>query len=89
MISLDLSAAVAAYLFSVILLVIGIWIFYNYSTEKKGQGDAQYLQQCPFCTHVFFDYENSKVKICPRCESYIAAEDTGAAREISTQNKKK
>jgi len=74
MISLDFFVAIALYLFLILLLVFGRWIFYNYNENQSAGFESKYLQQCPYCTYLFFDYEESKLKICPRCESYIATE---------------
>ena len=74
MIQIDLALAIALFLFLVILLVICPIIFYNFNSEKNLFLESKYLSQCPFCTYLFFDYTSENVKICPRCESYIAAE---------------
>ena len=55
------------------MLVIGNWIFYNYFREEEGdsKNETKYFQQCPYCTHLFFDYADEPLKICPNCKSYI------------------
>ncbi len=75
MIQIDLALAIALFLFLVILLVISKIIFYNFNNERNQSLESAYLNQCPFCTYLFFDYTNENVKICPRCESYIATEE--------------
>lgn len=43
------------YLCVSIFLVFILWIFYNY--RKNGiLNETKYLQQCPYCTHIFFNY---------------------------------
>lgn len=75
MIALDFYFAIAAYLSLAIVLVLGPWIFYTYNDKDSMVIESQYLRQCPYCTHLFFDYDESKLTMCPRCESYIALED--------------
>lgn len=74
MIQVDLFFSIGAYLFLVILLVIGAWIFYTEGVEDSMQVDSDRLCQCPYCTYLFFDYGNSTLKNCPRCESYFGLE---------------
>lgn len=74
MIKIDFSLAIAFYFFSILTLVIGHWIFYNWSEEKGAENCnkvAPFARQCPYCTHLFFDYYASALKICPRCKSYL------------------
>lgn len=75
MIRIDFFLAVSVYLFLTTLLVIGYWIFYNYRNEESMTIESQHLHQCPYCTYIFFDYENENLRICPRCESYITVEE--------------
>ena len=75
MINIDLSVAITIFLFITILLVIGHWIFYTYREERYPAGEAKYLHQCPYCTYIFFDYDEAVLKICPRCESYITTSE--------------
>ena len=64
----------------VLALVLGRWIIYTYHVDHE----ASFLQKkedlivCPYCTHLFFDYRKQKVKICPRCESYVEEADKNA-----------
>ena len=71
MITIDFAFAVAIFLFVAILLVIGWWIFYTYKDEESMRIESKNLQQCPYCTYLFFDYSADNFAICPRCESYI------------------
>ena len=56
-----------------LLLVVGHWMVYNYFKSPKGMGDAKYLQQCPFCSYLFFHHTAGALKVCPRCQSYLEA----------------
>ncbi len=76
MITLDFYTAIAVYLSIAILLVIGPWIFYTCNDTESMIIESKYLRQCPYCTHLFFDYAEEKLTMCPRCESYVALEDT-------------
>ena len=55
MIKIDFSSAVSIYLSFSIFLVFILWVFYNY---RKGGilNETKYLQQCPYCTYMFFNY---------------------------------
>jgi len=55
MIKIDFSSAISVYLCLSIFLVFILWIFYNY---RKGGilNETKYLQQCPYCTYMFFNY---------------------------------
>ena len=72
MIKIDFLWAVAVYIFITIALVIGHWIVYTFRKDKGIFSDAKFFQECPYCTYIFFNYEESEVKVCPRCRSYIA-----------------
>ncbi len=75
------------YLFFSIFLVFAFWIFYN--LRRNGiLNETKYLQQCPYCTHIFFDYtsdavasETKETLVCPRCQSYIKLENKPSERE--------
>ena len=62
MFKLNFSVAIAAYLCFSIFLVFALWIFYNF--HRNGiLDDSKYLQQCPYCTHIFFDYHRTAVDL--------------------------
>ncbi len=72
MISVDAAWAVSSYIFFGLALVIGKWIFYNSNGDKEIFERSEFLEQCPYCTHLFFDYQRSHLKVCPRCQSYLS-----------------
>ena len=77
MIKIEISLAVALYISLSIFLVISAWIFYNYNRKEKNLiNDAMHLEQCRFCAHVFFNYLDKEILICPLCKSYIQANRT-------------
>jgi len=72
MIKIDFTLAVAVFLIFDLLLVIALWVAYTCNErESKDVHDAQYVQQCPYCCYVFFDYQKSAMQTCPQCKSLI------------------
>ncbi len=72
MIKIDLAYGLAVYLSTALVLVIAGWIFYNYTRDNDTVHETKYLKQCPYCTHIFFDYKGeTDVLTCPRCQSYL------------------
>ena len=60
MIKINFSSAISVYLCFSIFLVFIFWIFYNY--RRNGiLNEAKYLQQCPYCTYIFFNYTSDAV----------------------------
>jgi len=55
MIKIDFSSAISIYLCLSIFLVFILWIFYNYRRDGI-LNETKYLQQCPYCTYMFFNY---------------------------------
>ncbi len=73
MIQLTINTAVAIYVSFFIFLVFSLWLFYDYN-EKIGIYDVKFLRQCPFCTYLFFYYNNKgkdETILCPRCKSHF------------------
>ena len=61
MIKINFSSAVSAYLCFSIFLVFVFWIFYN--LRRNGIfNETEYLQQCPYCTYVFFNYTSDTLE---------------------------
>lgn len=73
MIKIDFALAVSFYLFLAIALVCGLWIFYNLGKEYPLSDKSDYVEQCPYCTYVFFNYRAKQISVCPRCKSYLEA----------------
>ena len=73
MIQVDVVLAIAVFLSFFLAVVFVLWIFYNFhrGKEKTTTGNAEQVRQCPYCTHVFVNYEQGDVIMCPRCKSYI------------------
>ena len=81
MIKIDFSIAIAIYLTLNLMLVIGFWLFYTCNREKQFGQEFKFLHQCTYCTYVFLDYSDSKIKICPKCRSYIIFEETESEKD--------
>ena len=75
MIKIDFNWAMASYIFIIIALVIGHWIFYTCRRDKGIFIDSKFFQECPYCTYIFLNYEEGDLKMCPRCRSYITEEN--------------
>jgi len=60
MIRINFSSAISVYLCSSIFLVFVFWIFYNLHRNSV-LNETKYLQQCPYCTYIFFNYTSSTV----------------------------
>ena len=60
---IDIPNAITFYLIVTVMLVIACWIFYNCINDTPLTEQQQFLEQCPYCTFVFFDYKNSNIKI--------------------------
>ncbi len=56
------------------VLVMCSWIFY---TSKRAQPieSAKDLEQCPFCTYLFFKFNKNLFATCPRCQSLISGQE--------------
>lgn len=74
MIKLDFAIAVSIFLSIPLALVFIPWMFYNCREDGEGLDQSQYVQQCPYCTYIFFDYQKVQLKTCPRCHSLITKE---------------
>ncbi len=70
MITIDFSTFIALFLSVTLLLVIGQWILYNRREEAEDK-KSKYIMRCPYCSHIFYNFKNKELKICPRCNSYV------------------
>lgn len=75
MIEIDISWAIAAYLSFFITLVFMVWVFYNFYRKDSLDGEADYVRQCPYCTHIVLNYKKLDIIQCPQCGSYIKGND--------------
>ena len=70
MMVIDFTSTISFLLSLYLLLVFALWIRYNFN-DKKIDYETSSFQQCPYCTYIFFDSRNSRVKTCPKCKSLL------------------
>jgi hypothetical protein len=70
MIKADIVSAISIYISLAIVLVLASWVFYNYDKKNimKKMGE---INQCPFCTFIFYRLTKEDISTCPRCKSLI------------------
>ncbi len=69
---IDLSWSMAAFLLTILILVIGHWLLYTRNgadLERTKYSDV--MRQCYYCNFVFFDFKKKDLVRCPRCQSYL------------------
>lgn len=73
MLKIDITVLISFLLSVLTIFLLGLWLFQNKKRERKDAifNDINYLQQCPYCTHIFSLYKKEKVYQCPECKSYI------------------
>ena len=69
------------------ILVLWSWIFYTKIKSKNLAGDSSDLEQCPFCTYLFFDFDKRHFKNCPRCHSLIGREEKAQLEKLMQRKK--
>ena len=72
MIKIDFVSAIALFLSFSLFLVFTLWIFYTWSEKLDSFNQIKNLQQCPYCTYIFFAYRETELKVCPQCKSYLS-----------------
>jgi hypothetical protein len=73
MITVEFTLFISLILSFGLLLVFVLWIRYNFFNSKEIDDQIHFFQQCPYCTHIFFDYEDRRVKTCPKCKSLLGS----------------
>ena len=78
---LDFGVAVAL-LISIPLILVGCYfLFYNYrELDESDDVKDKAIEQCPFCTHVFYITFSEHIWMCPRCKSLVHDQGKGAKR---------
>ncbi len=72
MIKIDFYWALAIYMLVLLGLVIAQGIFYTFaSRQPKGKSKEPTLEQCPYCTYLYFSQAQNPLLQCPRCHSYM------------------
>ncbi len=74
MIKITIDTAITIYICSILIIAFALWILNNHNKQKPiDTTDA--LEQCPYCTYIFFIYIKKKSHLCPRCKSVIIEEE--------------
>ncbi len=74
MIPINFITAISIMISFSLLVVFSVWIFYNYKKSDELE-NTNNLKQCKYCTYVFFNYKEDDILACPRCGSYLQAEN--------------
>ena len=70
MIKLDISVALFFYLFFTVILVFGLWIWFDRGSRLKlFKSERRNVWQCSVCKYVYTDENNDEFSRCPRCNS--------------------
>lgn len=75
MIQADFTLTIAALTSLIPGLVMFKWIFYTYKREDMSLGTTG-VEQCPFCTYIFWKVNYNNYPICPRCHSLIGEQES-------------
>jgi len=73
MIRIGLAEAIAGYFFVLIAVALVVWLAASFRREKKRSGvnPTRLVRRCPYCAHVFLDYRETALIVCPVCQSYF------------------
>ena len=81
MIKVDFYLAITIFTLIPCILVFIPWVFYTSPSNEKVEDHAENLQQCPYCTYIFFDYyQQDQIAVCPRCHSFISTHENPPER---------
>jgi DNA-directed RNA polymerase subunit RPC12/RpoP len=82
MIKLEVSMAVALYLFFSVVIVLVLWMFSGYrGRQRKFSSEDRYIWHCSICDHTYVDSIHEGLSQCPQCGSYV--EKAEAVKEVS------
>ena len=84
---IDAFLAISIFLCLVFLFVFIAWIFYNYRGGLE-EGRLESLKQCRYCAYLFLSYDKKGIQKCPRCQSYLAPEDSNLKEPDVTEAKR-
>ena len=69
MITIDINIAIALFFSFCLILVFGLWLFYNLN-EDRNKDMTHNIVQCPYCSHLFNETRSELIR-CPQCKSII------------------
>ena len=75
MIKVDFVLALGFFLSTTIICFFLNWLFSHHQKGDKILLDSETLIQCPYCTHLFPQYEKKDLIKCPQCKSYFNVEE--------------
>ena len=82
MIKIDFYLAVTIIMLIPCVLVFIPWVFYTCNRNENVHDKAENLQQCQYCTYIFFGfYQHDQIAVCPRCHSFIATQENPERRK--------
>lgn len=71
MIELDISTAVAVYLFMTVIGILFLWLFFDREPRPKHySSETKSIWQCEICTFSYIDSQHDVISKCPRCSSF-------------------
>ena len=72
MIELDISTAVAIYLFLTVVGLLLLWLFFDREAKPKHYtSEKESIWQCNICTFSYVDSQHDLISKCPRCGRYV------------------
>jgi hypothetical protein len=71
MIELDISTAVAIYLFLSVVGILFVWLFSDRDKKpRQYSSDKKSVWQCEICVFTYIDSQHDIISRCPQCGSY-------------------
>jgi len=71
MIELDITAAIALYIFLTVVGVLSLWLFLDREPKSKRYTSAKKsIWQCEICTFTYVDSQHEVISKCPHCGSF-------------------
>jgi hypothetical protein len=78
-IEVDISTAVAFYVFVSLILLLAGWIFFEARKDRrKYSAEEKYVWKCSICANVYIDSIHSSISRCPQCKSFNKREENGS-----------
>jgi hypothetical protein len=69
-INLDFSAAIAVFIITLLIPVLGMWLFAAKESPKKTSLEERFIWHCAVCTYAYVNTREDAISVCPRCGSY-------------------
>lgn len=87
MIPIDFSWLIAALLLIALSLVFWDRLFYTFykRDRKEPLAEKSTVERCPFCTSIFENDRQSRISVCPHCQSFLNRETNYEKNEPSEE----